>query len=205
MHFVKNISIMFLVMLAYFPAAGLSSAIETKVCEPTMNDVEGPYYLAGAPFRNELAGPDDQGEQIAISGSVMSSDCTAPIKGALIEVWQTDAKGKYYYAKDEYRLRGQLRSGDKGQYLFTTIQPGRYRIMNGYRPAHIHLKISHPDYKTVVTQLYFKGDPYLWPNDACGGGCKSNDPLRIIALDNVNGIRSGTFKITLKPVSKSQQ
>jgi protocatechuate 3,4-dioxygenase beta subunit len=77
--------------------------------------------------------------------------------------------------------------------------------MNGYRPAHIHLKISHPDYKTVVTQLYFKDDPYLWPNDACGSGCRSNDLLRIIALVNDGGVLSGTFDIVLEPSGTSKQ
>jgi len=202
MHYIKNIRMMFLVMLAYFSVAGLSSAIETKVCEPTMNDVEGPYYLAGAPFRNQLAGPDEQGEQIAIAGSVMSSDCKTAIKDALIEVWQTDAEGKYFYVADNYRLRGQLTSDAEGNYQFITIKPGRYRIMNGYRPAHIHLKISHPDHKTVITQLYFKNDPYLWPDDACGSGCKSNDPMRIIALDDVKGTLTGKFTVILKPFKR---
>ncbi|NIN19808.1 MAG: hypothetical protein GTN82_17795, partial [Candidatus Aminicenantes bacterium] len=52
---------------------------------------------------------------------------------------------------------------------------GRYRIMSGFRPAHIHFKVSHPGHEVLVTQLYFYGDPYLWPNDACGKACKSND------------------------------
>jgi protocatechuate 3,4-dioxygenase beta subunit len=30
-----------------------------------------------------------------------------------------------------------------------------------WRPAHIHLKITHDDYKPVVSQLYPKNDPHL--------------------------------------------
>jgi protocatechuate 3,4-dioxygenase beta subunit len=29
------------------------------------------------------------------------------------------------------------------------------------RPAHIHLMVSHDDYKTVTTQIYPKDDPYV--------------------------------------------
>jgi protocatechuate 3,4-dioxygenase beta subunit len=177
-----------------------SPVTEAGTCRPTMNDVEGPYYLTGSPFRDKIAGPDEQGERIIVSGTVRKSDCQTPVRNALIEVWQTDAKGKYYYSEDEYRLRGQLKADEKGRYQFSTIKPGRYRIMSGFRPAHIHLKISHPDFKTVTTQLYFKGDPYLWPNDACGPGCKSNDPLRIISLQDRQGMRSGNFDVILDPV-----
>jgi protocatechuate 3,4-dioxygenase beta subunit len=95
-----------------------------------------------------------------------------------------------------------MRTDNNGHYAFSSIKPGRYRIMNGFRPAHIHLKVSHPDYETLVTQLYFKGDPFLWPKDACGSGCKSNDPRRIIALKKNRAGIEGTFAIIMKPVQK---
>jgi protocatechuate 3,4-dioxygenase beta subunit len=167
-----------------------------------MNDVEGPYYLAGAPMRDQIAGPDEKGERLVIKGTVLRGDCRTPVRGGLIEVWQTDSNGKYYYADEEYRLRGQTKSHENGTYRFSTIKPGRYRILNGFRPAHIHLRVSHPDYQTLITQLYFKGDPYLWPNDACGGGCKSNDPRRIITLHDDSGLLNGTFDVILKPLFK---
>lgn len=167
-------------------------------CFPTQNDVEGPYYLPDAPFRTGIAGPDEPGDRLTIKGAVLDSDCRTPLKEALVEVWQTDAGGRYYYRDEGYRLRGQLRTDKKGAYEFSTIKPGRYKIGRGYRPAHIHIKVSHPGYRTLVTQLYFKGDPYLWPNDACGGGCKSGDPDRIIELKTGEQKRSGgAFNIIL--------
>jgi len=204
MHCLRNISIILFAVSVIINVSFLSAAAETNRCEPTMNDVEGPYYLAGAPFRNQLANPDEQGERVVLKGTVRQTDCKSSIKYALIEVWQTDANGEYYYEDAEYRLRGQLKSDKNGYYELSTVKPGRYRIMNGFRPAHIHLKVSHPDYETVITQLYFKGDPYLWPKDACSSACKSNDPRRIIALDDEKGVLTGIFDITLDPISKSQ-
>ena len=204
MIYLRKISIILLAVSAIINVTGLSAAEETSRCEPTMNDVEGPYYLAGAPFRNQLAGPDEKGDRAVIKGTVFQSDCKSPIRDALIEVWQTDAAGEYYYQNAGFRLRGQMKTDMNGNYEFSTIKPGRYRILNGFRPAHIHLKISHPGYRTVITQLYFKGDPYLWPKDACSRACKSNDPRRIITLDDEKGVLKGTFDITLSPLITSQ-
>jgi len=177
-----------------------SPALPANVCTPTQNDVEGPYYLPDAPFRTDISTPDEPGEQLVIRGTVLEPDCSTPIKGALIEVWQTDTNGKYYYRDEGYRLRGQLKVSDEGTYAFRTVKPGRYKIMNGFRPAHIHLKISHPKYKIIITQLYFQGDPYIAPNDACGSGCRSNDPKRIVGLkeNSKKGYLEGTFPIYLE-------
>jgi len=175
-----------------------SAKASADLCPATQNDVEGPYYLPNAPFRAEISTPDEPGMHISIKGSVMETDCTTPLKDALIEVWQTDAGGKYYYREEGYRLRGRMKSDKKGSYEFHSIKPGRYRIGSGYRPAHIHIKVSHPGYRTLITQLYFTNDPYLWPNDACGTGCKSNDPKRIIDLKpRENRSIEGTFIIIM--------
>lgn len=199
---VRNVIIIPIIVWSFFYMEGVSLAGETGICPPTMNDVEGPYYLPGAPFRNQIANPDEKGELITIKGTVYHKDCRTPVNDALIEIWQTDAQGKYYYKDDEYRLRGQLKSDAYGNYQFGTVKPGRYRLLNGFRPAHIHLKVTHPNYEPLITQLYFKGDPYLWPNDACGGGCISNDSGRIIALNTDKDVISGLFNIILNPLSK---
>ena len=195
-HARTNLIYVIILCLSLLPAP----ALPANICAPTQNDVEGPYYLPDAPFRTDISAPDEPGEQLIIRGTVLEPDCRTPIKGALIEVWQTDANGKYYYRGEGYRMRGQLKVRGEGTYAFRTIKPGRYKIGNGFRPAHIHLKISHPMYETVTTQLYFQGDPYVGPNDACGSGCSSNDPRRIIGLreSGKKGYLEGTFPIYLK-------
>jgi catechol 1,2-dioxygenase len=127
------------------------------------------------------------------------------LKGVLIEVWQTDAKGEYHYQDENYRLRGQMRSDSEGRFSFNSVMPGRYGLMRGYRPAHIHFRFSHPEYRILITQLYFRGDPYLWPNDACGRACRSDDPLRIIELKKrkkgQRDVLYGYFKVVLQDIN----
>ena len=174
-------------------------------CRPTMSDVEGPFFLPDTPFRELLAPPDEPGRWIKVEGRVLSGDCKTPLKDVLIEVWHTDSAGKYK-GKDEGALyRGRLKSGDDGSYSFMTIMPGRYRLGNSYRPAHIHFRLSSAGHRTLITQLYFRGDPYLAPNDPCGPGCRSDDALRIMKLEKVSPHPVGKFLIVLERLEKSGQ
>jgi protocatechuate 3,4-dioxygenase beta subunit len=192
-----------LIALTSFLIITITGVVSTKAdeCMPSQQDVMGPYYLAGAPFRTDIAGPEERGERIVIKGTV--SDCTTSIPNALIEVWQTDAGGAYHDHSEGYRMRGQMKAGSRGNYEFRSVKPGRYGLRGQFRPAHIHIRVSHPGYETLVTQLYFRGDPYLWPNDSCGTYCKSNDPNRIIELKREKaGLYTGQFDIVLKPLNK---
>jgi catechol 1,2-dioxygenase len=207
----SNLKTIITVIIAYslIVYAPIVSSAADSLCPPTQNDVEGPYYVPDAPFRTNIADRDQPGERVVIKGTVLHTDCKSPVKDALVEVWQTDSQGKYHYRDEGYKLRGQMRTDDNGHFEFSSIKPGRYRIMNGFRPAHIHFKVSHPGYDVLITQLYFQGDPYLWPNDACGRGCRSSDPKRIIELkphkhDGID-ILKGTFPVFLKKCDKKVQ
>jgi protocatechuate 3,4-dioxygenase beta subunit len=193
-HLRKIFLIIFLASIFFY-----SFKASADICPPTQNDVEGPYYLPDAPFRTNVAAPDEPGKRVIIKGTVFETNCKTPLKDALVEVWQTDAEGRYYYKEEGYRLRGQMKTDKNGSYEFNSIKPGRYKIGRGYRPAHIHIKVSYPGYRTLVTQLYFKEDPYLWPKDACGSGCKSDDPKRIIELQTKKSrLLEGRFIIFLE-------
>lgn len=57
-----------------------------------------------------------------------------------------------------------------GYYEFTTVNPGRYVINKNedMRPRHIHYKVhGGRNFMGVVTQMYFRGDPYLGTEDPC--------------------------------------
>lgn len=170
-------------------------------CTPTRPDAQGPFFAPGAPRRFELAGPNEPGELLSISGEVVEDDCATPIAGALLDVWQADAAGNYHDAGTEFRLRGQMLTRDSGSYGFTSIKPGSYETSPGaWRPAHIHFTVSKPGFVPVTTQLYFVGDQFLPPNDSCTG-CGSDDHDRVIPLlPGEGGILMGEFKIILRRV-----
>jgi protocatechuate 3,4-dioxygenase beta subunit len=161
-----------------------------RVCEPTLPDALGPYYEEDAPAIVDLAG-SLAGVALAMRGQILDTDCRA-IAGALVEVWQADTDGEYH----DDLLRASITADNDGRFAFTTIVPGRYLQATGYRPAHLHYRVSAPGFGTIVTQIYFEGDPYLRPNDSCRT-CGSGDPERIIALVDRDGRKEGTCDIIL--------
>jgi len=170
-----------------------------QVCAPTQGDAQSPFYLEGAPFTSQIAGPEEPGQRLRLSGRVLSPECAA-IPGALLDVWQADASGAYPDADQGLRLRGRLLAGEDGTFAFETVLPGFYEG----RPRHLHLKASADGFTPLTTQLYFAGDPYLWPNDSCGPpSCHSDDPARILKLVEVveqgRAVLLGRVEITLAP------
>ena len=130
---------------------------EAFTCEATADNIEGPFYKAGAPHRAVLATDKDAGERLAISGVVRDSHC-APIANATLDVWQADARGGY--DNDGWGLRGRMTTDKRGRFQITSIMPGRYVNGRRYRPMHVHVKLRAPNMRELTTQLYFEGDPY---------------------------------------------
>jgi catechol 1,2-dioxygenase len=136
--------------------------------EPVTEDnIEGPFYRAGAPFRTKLYDEGEKGDVLVISGTVVARN-GRPLTGALLEIWQASAEGRYDNddpdhppGKNEFHLRGRLKTDEKGRYEFETVRPAPYSIGQGrYRPAHIHVKVHHEGHKSLTTQFYFNGDKY---------------------------------------------
>lgn len=183
------------------PDGALADAgADAGACEPTGSDVEGPFHLDGAPQRTVLADADEPGERIVIEGTVLGPDCRTPVAQANLDVWHADVEGNYHDDRTEYRLRGQVQTDAQGRYRFETIMPGRYPLGGSTRPAHIHFIVTKPGFVPLTTQLYFAGDPFLSPNDPCGGGCNSGHPTLIIDLEPGGGDISeqGRFDIVLR-------
>jgi protocatechuate 3,4-dioxygenase, beta subunit len=110
------------------------------------------------------------GERIIVSGRVLDED-GRPLRGALLEIWQANAAGRYRHHRDDHPApldpnfsgAGRTITDDEGRYRFTTVKPGAYpwrNHENAWRPAHIHFSIFGSTFRTrLVTQMYFPGDP----------------------------------------------
>ncbi len=128
-------------------------------CKPTPGG-RSYGYLPGAPLTTTLAPPELPGQRLVISGTVYAADCATPLANTLVEVWQTDAGGRYDRSAP-FILRGQMRTDAEGRYEFITIRPGHYGTEDIVRPAHIHYQVTYPNHDPLGTRLLFADDPYL--------------------------------------------
>ncbi len=163
----------------------------------TGSDVSGPFHRKNAPFRYDLTeGMMVKGELIEVRGTVFADDCRTKLAGALLELWQSDPKGVYDMKTDKFVGHARLRTDKLGEYYFKSYIPGYYTDAGMDRPKHIHYIISAPGHKTLVTQLYFKGDKRL-QNDPFVN--QNNGLERALAYEKNNkGIYQLRFDIYLK-------
>ena len=146
----------------------------------TLSEITGPVFGHGMLGRldddmiHNFARPGESaiGPRILVYGRVLDERGIG-VPGALIEVWQANAGGRYRHPNETYRAPldpnfggcGRTISADDGAYCFHTIQPGPYPWPNGpndWRPAHIHFSIfGHGFAQRLITQMYFEGDPLI--------------------------------------------
>lgn len=161
---------------------------------PTTTDILGPFYRPGSPMRSNIAPPNTAGEPFTVSGVVYESEGRKPMASALVEVWQCDEKGVYDNTSDDYLCRGAVKTDSDGKYMFKTILPVPYKISSGYRPAHIHMRISSNDHQDLITQIYFKGDPHLEEDSSSSAPQALN---RILEIRNYSKGKFVTFDIVM--------
>lgn len=143
---------------------------------PYPDQTEGPFYPVVEQDDKDMdlthiEGHEGRatGDVIFVRGRVLDTDGNVLV-GATVDVWQANHHGRYSHPDDtnpnpldpDFQGWGIVDTGAAGKYGFKTIKPGPYRIgPEGTRCAHIHFKISHPDRKTLTTQMYFEGDPMI--------------------------------------------
>jgi protocatechuate 3,4-dioxygenase beta subunit len=120
--------------------------------EPTPEQTEGPFYTPDTPRRSNLVTAGVSGAPLLLTGDVVDTRCR-PVRGALLDFWQADARGRY--DSDGYRLRGHQFADTRGRFGLRTIVPGLYPG----RTRHIHVKVQRPHGAILTTQLYFPGEP----------------------------------------------
>ncbi len=123
-------------------------------------------------LRNFAHEGDPIGERIVIHGRVLDENAR-PVRGALVEIWQANAAGRYRHRNDSYIAPldenfggcGRTLTDDEGRYAFRTIRPGPYPWRNfsdSWRPAHVHFSLFGSGFaQRLITQLYFEGDPLI--------------------------------------------
>lgn len=146
----------------------------------TVTEITGPVF--GHTILGELdhdliqnfASPGESaiGERIIVHGRVLDERGRG-VPGALIEVWQANAGGRYRHKNEGYVAAldpnfggcGRTITNDDGAYEFRTVKPGPYPWPNGgndWRPAHIHFSLFGAGFaQRLVTQMYFEGDPLI--------------------------------------------
>lgn len=163
---------------------GLTMVIDTLAAPVPGGALEtsvlGPFYRAGAPVEPNGAdicrGARD-GQTAHVFGRVLDVDgCAVP--GAQLDIWGTNHNGLYENAdpsQPDFNLRGRFVTDHDGRYELWTIKPVSYPIpddgpvgdllrataRHNMRPAHLHVIASAPGFRTIVTELYTEGDPYL--------------------------------------------
>jgi len=142
-----------------------------------LSDLSLPVYGAFpiAETDNDLTRqyPDEpQGQRIVVAGRVLDED-GRPLRDTLVELWQTNAAGRYRHVRDDHPApldpnfggAGRTITDADGRYHFTTVRPGAYPWRNhdnAWRPAHIHFSLFGNAYaQRLVTQMYFPGDPLM--------------------------------------------
>lgn len=123
-------------------------------------------------LRNYAQDGDPIGPRILVHGRLQDEN-GRPVRGALVEIWQANAGGRYRHVSEKYIAAldpnfggcGRTLTDDDGCYAFRTIMPGPYPWPNGpndWRPAHIHFSLFGPAFsQRLITQMYFEGDPHI--------------------------------------------
>ena len=155
--------------------------ISNKARKGSPEAIEGPFYCVGAPL---LSLPyvmpqriNERGDVLYFRGRISDTD-GKPLPAVELDLWHADADGLYSNIHPDipdWNLRGRFQTDADGYYEVKTILPPPYEIpKNGptgkvlsalgrhfFRPAHLHVKIRHPKYSEMTSQLYFEGGEYL--------------------------------------------
>jgi len=170
---------------AYRSSIARSPRMPLVLLPQTMTEHGGPVFGHGLirEYDSDLTAQhegDPIGERILVHGRVLDED-GRPVRGALVEVWQANAAGRYKHKVDTHDApldpnfsgAGRMLTDDNGYYSFKTIKPGAYpwgNHYNAWRPAHIHFSLFGAGILSrLVTQMYFPGDP-LQPLDPIFNG-----------------------------------
>ena len=158
----------------------LVDAIEHPTsCGGTESTVLGPFYVAGSRQRDYGASLSEVPVQTPayVWGRVLGLEGSA-LAGAELDVWQ-NGEDRIYAVQDpnapEGHLRGKYSTRPDGSYAFLGVRPLPYTVPDDgpvgrmieatgrqpWRPAHIHMIVSAPGYKTLTTHIFDSNSAHL--------------------------------------------
>lgn len=109
-----------------------------------------------------IAGRDEKGERLIISGRVFRSDAKTPAPNTLIYLYHTDLEGIYGRGNEHKhgRFRGWLLTDAEGRYEFETIRPAQYPSRRF--AAHIHMTVTTTETREDwIDSILFEGDKLI--------------------------------------------
>lgn len=129
---------------------------------------EGPFYPpVEIPWLKDFtavgSGKPD-GEIMYLFGRILDSS-GRPIEAATVEIWHADNGGRYRHPRapeqdsldPNFGYFGKVKTARDGTYLFKTIVPRWYNLLDIRRANHVHLKMRHKEHGVLTTQMYFEG------------------------------------------------
>ena len=123
------------VSMCMLAAAATGSA--ASGCPATIPDGFGPFGRGSPPVRASI------GKGHVLAGVVLSSLSCKPIRGARVELWQANAKGKYVRATS-----GTVLTDRSGRFRFE----GPYPIAYEGAPPHIHLRVVASGHEVLLSR-----------------------------------------------------
>jgi protocatechuate 3,4-dioxygenase beta subunit len=112
-------------------------ARETADCTPTPPDAFGPFGRGMPPVRSKI------GTGHVLTGVVVSALGCRPLRGAQVQFWQSNAKGRYTRA---------------GSATVITDRNGRFRFEGPFpiayesAPPHIHIRVLAKDHVALLAR-----------------------------------------------------
>jgi protocatechuate 3,4-dioxygenase, beta subunit len=178
----------------------------------TPGQTEGPFYPVTLPADADadLVRVTGQAAQAAgkvthVSGRVLDRRGEV-VRGAMVEIWQCDARGIYNHPEDSgvrrrdvaFQGYGRTQVDSTGRYAFRTIRPVAYPG----RTPHIHFKVHAPGLGRLTTQMYVAGERQNATDGLLNAirDRKARESLMVTlaAADDIEpGTLKGTFDIVL--------